>query len=470
MRPRQLAVRSLLIGMLVSQADGRPAHLRRVHDALVGLPEAERARLGVVAPCKTGPHVLTYRQVEYTFGRVVDVLAADHPDGQPSPLLSEVLDAIVEASIAERYKTASTSLAVDWSDVESWALAPHSDGATADPEASWGHRRSHAIGHKDELFYGYYLSAATMVKDEAGPPVPELVRAITMTTCSTDPVPAFVPVLRRLHNSGVVLGDILADSGYAHRIASHWALPLRALGAAIVTDLHPSDRGPQGTHGGAIAANGNLYCPATPPALLGLGPLPRGATKEQTAAHDQQTATAACYKLGAISAADADGYHRVTCPAVAAKLRCALRPDSMALGYDRPEITNPPEHPPTCCTQKTLTVTPAVNAKTAQKHDYPSKAWRDSYARRSGAERSNSTMKDPASNDIRRGWCRLMGLTPILVFLAATTVARNWRVADAFDARAAEAARRAATGLPPRTRRRRRKTIADLVDAAHAPP
>jgi hypothetical protein len=64
-----------------------------------------------------------------------------------------------------------------------------------------------------------------------------------------------------------VLGDVLCDSGYAHRVASHWALPVRRLGASLVMDLHPQDRGTQGTHHGAICANGNLYCPATPPGL-----------------------------------------------------------------------------------------------------------------------------------------------------------------------------------------------------------
>jgi hypothetical protein len=468
-RPRQLAVRTLLVGMLASAADSRPAHLSRAHAALVGLPEPERARLGVIATWKTGPHTLTYRQVEYTFGLVVDALATDTPDGSPSPALCEIVDALVEAGIPDEHKNTSSSLAVDWSDLESWALAPHSDGATADPEASWGHRRSHAIGQKDELFYGYYFSAATMVADEAGRRVPELVRRITLTTCSLDPVPAFVPILERLAVSGVTLGDVLADSGYAHRIARNWALPLRALGAEIVTDLHPSDRGPHGTFAGAICHNGNLYCPATPTALFQLGPLPRGATAEQTTPHDRATAELARYKLGAINADDADGYHRVGCPAVAGKLRCPQRPQSMTLGYDRPEILAPPQPAPACCTQKTLTVPVTVNAKTRQKHDYPSAAWRASYARRSGAERSYSTLKDPASNNINRGWCRLTGLTPILLFLTATTIARNLRVQDSFEARQAENTRRATAGRPPRTRRRQRKTISDLA-AANAPP
>ena len=79
-------------------------------------------------------------------------------------------------------------------------------------------------------------------------------------------------------------------------------------------------------------------------------------------------------------------------------------------------------------------------------------------------------MKDPASNNINRGWCRLTGLTPILLFLACTTAVRNLRVADAFNTRQAENARRAATGKPPTTRRRRRKTLGDLTGAANAPP
>ena len=128
---------------------------------------------------------------------------------------------------------------------------------------------------------------------------------------------------------GIPPGDILADSGYAHRDAGAWAIPLRAAGAQLIQDLHPSDRGPRGTHHGAIIANGNLYCPATPKPLLQLGPLPPGATREQVTAHDTQAAELAKHKLGRTSADDADGYHRVACPAVMGKTRCPLRPQSM---------------------------------------------------------------------------------------------------------------------------------------------
>ena len=41
-RHRQLRVRTLLAGMLLSQADHRPAHLTRVRGALIALPPMTR--------------------------------------------------------------------------------------------------------------------------------------------------------------------------------------------------------------------------------------------------------------------------------------------------------------------------------------------------------------------------------------------------------------------------------------------
>jgi len=151
------------------------------------------------------------------------------------------------------------------------------------------------------------------------------------------------------------------------------------------------------------------------------------------------------------------------------KIRCPLRPASLRLDRDRPEILTPPEHPQACCTQQTITVPPDVLAKTAQKHDYPSAAWRRSYTRRTGAERGFATTKDPATNDISRGWCRLTGPTPLMLFATMLLIARNQRILHAWNARQEENTRRAAKGLPPKTRRRRRKTLASLATATKPP-
>jgi len=466
-RHRQLAVRTLILGMLLALDDGRPAQLTRVHAALTALPAGDQARLGVSEDWKQGPHQLTYRQVEHTFHLVTVALGKDQPDGAPTQILIRTCSGLLEASIPARVKDATTALAADWTDVETWSRPPrHGTTECADPEASWGHRNSNLPGPKGEMFFGFYLSAATMVAEEHGPPVPELARRMTLCTCHLDPARALAAVLLAMAAAGIALGDIIDDSGYAHRAAEAWAIPLRAAGAQLVQDLHPSDRGPQGTHQGAIIANGRLYCPATPRTLLELAPLPPAATAEDTAAHDRQAAELSRHKPGRLTSDDADGHHRVICPATAGKIRCPLRPESMKLPRDRPEILTPPQHPPACCTQHTVTVPPQVAAKTRQKHDYPSPGWRRSYTRRTGSERTFSTIKDAASNDIARGWCRLMGLTPLALWLACLLAVRNQRILAAFAARQQDNARRAAAGLPPRTRKHRRKTLASLA----APP
>jgi hypothetical protein len=463
-RARQLSARTLLLGMMIAIADSRPAHLTRVHQALAGLPEDEQRRLGVLADWKHGPHRLTYRQAEYTFGLVAGALAKDRPDGLPSEPLTGICGDLLEASVPQEFKGAGTSLAVDWTDLESFSRPPpHGTSDCADPEASWGHRKNNLLRSENELFFGYYFSAAVMMPGENGPAVPELARRAAVSSCRHDPVRVPAPVLTTMPEQGAPLGDVLADSGYSHRDAQAWALPLRRAGAQLVQDLHPHDRGPKGTHDGAVISNGSLYCPRTPRTLLELGPPAPGAAKEQAADHDRKTAEAARYKLGRLTSDDADGYHRVQCPAAAGKIRCPLRPASMTLDRDRPEILTPPEHPQACCTQQTITVPPDVNAKTRQKHDYPSPAWRRSYARRTGAERGFATVKNPASNDISRGWCRLMSLTPLMLFTTVLLAARNQQILTAWNNRQEAGKRRAAAGLPPKTRRRRRKTLATLA-------
>jgi len=473
-RPRQLPVRTLLVGVLAALADGRPAQLTRVHRALVALPETDQRRLGVIATTPTGDHTLTYRQVERTFGALVRPIdptpvpsfRGRAPAGRAAHLaatragidsatrgsrLTVIVDALVEASVPEAYKTAATSVAVDWTDHAAWSRPTDADGVAADADAAWGHRKPNTPGVRHQAFLGYYAQVVAMVPDEGGRPVPELIRRLALHPCDVDPPTALVATLEGMIAAGIAVGDVLADAGYAHRIPQHWAVPLRRLGVQLVQDLHPHDRGPRGTHQGALCSNGQLYCPATPAALLELGPPSPASSVAELAAHDIRTAELARHKLGRQSSDDPDGYHRVGCPAATGKLRCPLKPASLALDFTHPEILDPPAGtPPPCCAQDSITVPPSVNAKTRQKHDYPSAAHRRSYARRTGAERCFSTLKDPASTDVRRGWCRLMGRTKNLVMLALAAVVRNLRVLASFQ-------RRQAGAGPTRARRKRRR-------------
>jgi hypothetical protein len=247
-RSRQLTVRTLLAGMMLALADGRPAHLTRALAALLALPETDQKRLGVVADWESGPHQLTYRQVEHTARLITRALAKDEPDGAPSADLQRACDHLLEASIPAAFKGASTSLAADWTDVEAWArpVPQHNAGSGADPEARWGHRNVNLKIQEGEMFFGYYLPAAVMVNEENGPAVPELARRITTCSSAHDSAAALAAVLQDAAGAGLTLGDVLADSGFSYRLPATWANPLRAAGAALVQDLHKNDRGPQG--------------------------------------------------------------------------------------------------------------------------------------------------------------------------------------------------------------------------------
>ena len=125
-RPRQLKVRTLLIGMTLAMRAGHQAFLRAVHTTLTALPTEDQRRLGVIAAWRHAEHQLTYRQVEYTFHRLTCALAKDTPDGAPSQRLTDVLDRLLEASVQVLGEPASSSYAVDWTDQATWSLPPPS--------------------------------------------------------------------------------------------------------------------------------------------------------------------------------------------------------------------------------------------------------------------------------------------------------------------------------------------------------
>ena len=193
-RPRQLKVRTLLAGMCLAQADHRPAHLTRIHQALIALSAEGKERPGVIAAWKNGPHLLTCRQTERTFGLVATALGNDEPGGLPSPALQKACDDLLEASVPEQFKHASASVAVDWTDLESFSRPPPARGGDcAGPEASWGHRKNNLLRSENELFFGYYFSAGIMMPEENGPPVPELARRMTLSSCQAQPGPRLRP-------------------------------------------------------------------------------------------------------------------------------------------------------------------------------------------------------------------------------------------------------------------------------------
>ena len=350
--------------MCLAQADHRPAHLTRVHQALISLPEDEQVRLGVIADWKHGPHQLTYRQTERTFGLVAAALGKDEPDGLPSGPLQHICDDLLEASVPGEFKNASTSLAVDWTDLESFSRPPPPGaGDCADPEASWGHRKNNLLRSEDELFYGWYLSAGVMMPDEHGPAIPEFARRATVSSCRHDPVRAFAPVLTAM--------PAPADPARRHPRRLRLLPPRRRrLGHPAARRRRPARPGPppprprpQGHPPRRDHQQRQPLLPRAPPPAAGTRAACPHRHQRTSRRPRPQTAELARYKLGRLTADDEDGYHRVPCPAAMGKIRCPLRPPSMTLDRDRPEILTPPEHPQACCTQQTITVPPEAPPK-----------------------------------------------------------------------------------------------------------
>ena len=369
---------------------------------------------------------------------------------------------------------------MDWTDLESFSRPPPARGGDcADPEAWWGHRKNNLLRSQDELFYGYYLSAGIMMRDEGGPAVPELARRATVSSCRHDPVRAFAPVLTALPGQQIPLGDILDDSGYAHRDAGAWAHPAPQppgrSSSRTCTRMTAAPRAPTTARSSATAT---CTARARPARCWNSGPLARTATKEQAADHDRKTSELARHKLGRLTADDADGYHRVAVPRRHGQdpLPAAARLDDAGPGPAR-DPPAPRSTPRPAAPSRPSPSRADVNAKTAQKHDYPSAAWRRSYARRTGAERGFATAKDPASNDITRGWCRLMGLAPLMLFTTTLLIVRNQRIlppgtpgSKKTHAAPPPGSPRKPATPPQAPRQPRRRHRPDPAHAAHAPP
>lgn len=308
--------------------------------------------------------------------------------------LNQLCDEILEASIPDDLKDAG-SLAIDWTDAEAWIKNRRSP----DPDAGWGRRRRRGPGsEKDDFFYGFHEHLVILIPDEDHPSVPELVRRTELHTASQDTARHGLQILERLHSQGVPPGDLVADAGYSY--ANGWTLRVHELGYRPTVDLHPSDRGMQGTVHGALLIDNHLYCPRLPDQLKELDPT-------DTTKRDLRNP----YRFQTKGRPNRQGDQRHTCPAAAGKLRCPLVPESLSLPHTKPTIDEAPNHPPAVCRQKTITIKRTERGKNPQTHPYGTTAWKNSYNRRTTAERGFARSKDNLTGHLTHPAIRSQGLT-----------------------------------------------------------
>jgi hypothetical protein len=274
---------------------------------------------------------------------------------------------------------------------------------------------------------------------------------MTACSCHHDPRPG--PVLTACPSTAS-RSATSGRLGYARRDASLG--PRCATGAQLVRTCTRSMR----PRAAPTTAPSSATKPAAPPprTLLELA---------SSRPHDATPGTSRCtrpadrrglstrYKLGRITSDDADGYHRVACPANTQARSAAPNAASIGLG---PEAAAGDPHPPEstharrrCQRQTIWKIPPDVASKTRQKHDYPS---RRTGGPPPGAPAPSPDLRHhpgPARQQHRPRLDPADGLAPFVSWLACLLAVRNQRIPTATGlAAAADDARRATAASRPR--------------------
>lgn len=442
-KPRRLSVQGLLVGMFLAKEDGRPLHLRQVEKALKALPPRDKTRLGI-------PLDITYRQVERLFNVIIDVvdpepvqirgrsqkppmILDDQIAAQREQLRDLVIATLLESSIPDQYKSHG-SYAVDWTDVDTWARGRKTGGFQSDPTARWNYRRPKGP-HTEERYYGFREQVLTMVHDDGGPEVPELVRSLSITHAKKNQPNVALDMLRQLKARGITPGDLLADKEYPSK--NGWMLAVRTLGFDPVVDVSSKLLGRGGLgDSGELIVDDLILCPAIPNQLVDILPRPKQKDPEAVwQAYFRKTAEREKYAFKPNQRIQPDGFQQFKCPAETGTCICPHKPRKAAgARQDAAKIYQPPVHKAKCCTQTTINVAPKGKYfKTRQKHRFYSADHQASYERRTAVERSFAFTKDKAGVEMTAGSIRMMGATKHLFLRTIGYVVLNYRTLERFD-------------------------------------
>jgi hypothetical protein len=491
-RPRTLPVRAVLTALLCLALEDRPLFLTEATRLLFcQLSGTSRALLGVPGTAPTHQAFLAaYRRVRYCFHQICGTV-------DPSPLpknrrlsdqdlkarikhltaaqaraardrLESLVNVLLEASISvldEEERAASDgSVALDATPVPLFSRGPSRRAglSASDPDGGWYVREGDHREHEDDkgkplrkIAWALEATLATTARPPGAPPAhPNLAIGMAMTRPGEDPGGTGARVLASAAARGHKTGPLGYDRAYTQALPGRFHLPARALGYSPVMDYRDDQLGIQANTGGAILVEGTWYCPGLPEPLITATTRLRGhaITREL---YDQQITARACYQLKHKDGPDADGYQRLTCPALGAHpgLICPLRPASLAPRDGRPKVLRPPQEPPRLCRQTAITVAPDIGARYRQDLPYGSPAWHTRYATlRNTIEGLNGYAKDPAHQALAQpGRRRVRGIAACSLFTALLLMAANIRKIRAW--RALTTSDQA--GIARRARRRR---------------
>jgi hypothetical protein len=470
-RPRELSVAALLVSLLLLATDDRALHLTAATKMLFArLSNQSRITLGVVGEVRNQTSFLArYRQVRYLFHRVVSVLdpsglaknhrltldvfaarcveLSDDERREARSRLESFMGSMLTASVEEwaEQRPATLAYGLDATPVPLFSRGPsaRSGLCATDPDGGWyvregdhREREDHRGRRRSRVAWALEATLLTTASPEPGTlaPFPNLVVGLALDRPGVDPGGTATRVLSDARSRGFAPGPLGVDRAYSGAFAATFHLPVRAMGFELVIDYRVDQLGRQANSQGAVLVEGAWYCPAMPEVLVSATQdLRRGAIDASTYSHRIEARRA--YALRRKSGPDADGYERFMCPAQGErpKVRCALRPSSLALVGAR--TMNPSGEPPALCRQHAITIAPDVAARHAQSFVYGSEDWARHYATlRNTIEGWNGFVKDPAHEALAQpARRRVRGIAAQGIFVTLLLVAANLRKIDTYQ-------------------------------------
>jgi hypothetical protein len=336
-------------------------------------------------------------------------------------------------------------------------------GYSFDPDARWGYR-TRTYDNRTQFVFGYHLLALARIQPVGWRDAePLLTERITLVAADADLIGPSLGIIDRLAAEKEAVLELACDRGFSYAVAERWADQLRARDIDQVLDLHKNDHGVRDFEGTLIIA-GLPHCPRTPehlrdirrPAQLSVGALKKSATAGEKVEHaekvaelaDFQTAIAERekYSFRRVAGPDQTGKERYQCPAFAGKLRCDRCPFSLGFPDTVPRAEETPgtEAPvdandaldldqlPRGCRQQTITVPGDVTPKVRQRLRWGSPEWIASYIRRTLVEGVFGNLKNPRTENVRRGWIHVVGIVKTSLMIVIAQAAANLRLLRAW--------------------------------------
>lgn len=478
-RPRTLSVEVYLTAAILCAGTYQSTTQTAIHRLLTcGLARSLRIRHGLLVD---GVPV-SIDQVRYLLNAITSHLTPDGdvPDGGEQRILDQIVDRIVSATIPDRFAT-PRAVAMDATAVKSFARGkrrttnadPATDpdtavvetGPAADPDASWGYcTRTQDNASRRVFGYHAYTLVGVPGEGQQRDAMPKLTVRLRLRTANADVVEPGLALISAAAEAADAASTpalktsarlcLMADMAWSYKLAERWAIPARALGADLVFDLHPNDRGAR-VFDGVLMVDGYPHCPALPehlhnitrPERLKVGDLPANPTWRQARDHARATAALARFKeliaerdlyaFRRIAGPDPTGKERFQCPAQAGKVRCANCPLSEFLDNNHPDVVDPPpaDAAPVACRQQTTTIPGHVDAKRRQRLRWGTEAWIGLFCQRTYVEGTYGSMKASTGGNVRRGWCHARRHVKVALLLACAIAASNLALLRTWAAR-----------------------------------